>query len=72
MDKSETITRTSRLVQVVSPHRPQFLLVDKSEFLLRCIVLTYKRAICLKMLKSPCFLAYICPNKGFNYHSIIL
>ena len=27
-DKAEMITRTSRLVRVVSPRRPQFLKVD--------------------------------------------
>ena len=27
--------------------------------------------ICLKMLKLPCFLAYMCLNKRFNHHSVI-
>ena len=41
-------------------------------FLLRHNVLTYEIAICLKMLKSPCFLAYMCSSKGFNHRSVIL
>ena len=32
--------------------------------------MSYKRWICPKNIKIPCFLACICPNKRFNHHSV--